>query len=87
MKNLFQTPLCNHQDLDCVSSIKTDISECSQQCSGILVTSFDQHEIEDRLDARFKELSAYMSRRNPRSFGKMVETFQSSIHEIIIVTY
>ena len=37
--------LCTHENLACVSNIPIVRGECFEQCSGISVTSFDQHEI------------------------------------------
>ena len=45
-----QTSLCSAKDLDCISSIKVDSSDCHHQCSGILVTSYEQNEIESFAD-------------------------------------
>ena len=53
----FQTPWCStKENLDCVSSIKVNTSDCLQQCSGILVTSYEQQEIEDTVS----KLAKYM---------------------------
>ena len=53
----FQTPWCStKENLDCVSSIKVKTSDCLQQCSGILVTSYEQQEIEDTVS----KLAKYM---------------------------
>ena len=41
--------MCTEESYDCVSSINIDNFVCLPQCSGLIVTSYDQHEIEDRL--------------------------------------
>ena len=57
--------MCTAEQLQCVSSIKVDKSECLQQCSGLLVTSFDKNEIEDRpveiANALVDKLTKFMS--------------------------
>ena len=73
--------MCSSKHLvDCVSSIKIDNSECSQQCSGILVTSFDEQEIEDRplnlVNTLVVRLAKYMSEKLPYDFGQMSKEFQ-----------
>ena len=40
-------PLCIAEKLECVSNIMIDKSDCLQQCSGLLVTSYDQQDIEN----------------------------------------
>ena len=40
-------PLCLAEKLECVSNIMIDKSDCLQQCSGLLVTSYDQQDIEN----------------------------------------
>ena len=41
--------MCMADNLNCVSQIKVNDSACLQICSGLLVTSYNQEEIEDRL--------------------------------------
>ena len=66
--------------VDCVSSIKIDNSECFQQCSGILVTSFDEQEIEDRplnlVNTLVGKLANYMGQKLPLDFGHMALEFE-----------
>ena len=51
-----QTQLCTRKDLDCLSSINVESLDCLPQCSGILVTSYTNQNIEDR----FKKLVEYL---------------------------
>ena len=78
------------EHLDCVTSIKIEKSECFHQCSGVLVTSFDQQdEQEDRSDIRFKKLVEYMSRSGDYFldyFKDMAKVFQGSDKYIINLT-
>ena len=57
-----QTQLCTEEKLDCVSNLKVDNSDCLQQCSGVLVTSYDQQDIED---ISKKNLIKYISGKSP----------------------
>jgi len=60
-----KTQLCTAEDLDCVSSIKVDKednSECFQQCSGILITSYNQKKIDDRISNVVREMIDYISK-------------------------
>ena len=70
------------EHLYCVSGIKIDNSDCLQQCSGIIVTSYDQEdEQEDKSDIRFKKLVEYMSGSGNMYFNyfkNMAEVFQGS---------
>ena len=68
-----QTALCTEEHLDCVSNIKVDNSDCLQQCSGIVVTSYDQQDIEDK----FIKLVEYMS-RGSYDFRNIGKEFQGS---------
>lgn len=73
--------------VDCVSSIKIDNSECLQQCSGILVTSFEEQEIEDRplnlVNTLVDKLSKYMSEKLPYDFGQMSKEFQGYCLQVL----
>ena len=69
----FQTPWCStKENLDCVSSIKVNTSDCLQQCSGILVTSLN----EDRLSNMMSKMVEMLS-INSKSFdfAKELEGF------------
>ena len=44
--------------------MKVDDSECLQQCSGVLVTSYEQQEIEDITNVGLMKLVKYLSRTN-----------------------
>ena len=46
-------PLCSPDQLECVKNILVDNSGCLKQCSGLLVTSYDQD--------RFLNLADYLS--------------------------
>ena len=60
-----QTPLCTAKNLECVSRIKVKKLACFQQCSGILITSYDQEDVEDRpinvVNSLVDKLAAYLS--------------------------
>ena len=75
---IFKAPLCTTKDIECVRSTKLDDSECLQQCSGLFVTSYDQLEIEERSDVRFRKLIEYLSGKSyiSLSFDDMAEFFQ-----------
>ena len=76
------------EHLYCVSGIKIDNSDCLQQCSGIIVTSYDQEdEQEDKSDIRFKKLVEYMSGSGDyflQYFKNMAKVFQGSDKNILI---
>ena len=78
----YQSPLCTAEDLDCVSSIKVDNkdnSECLHQCSGILVTSYDQKKIDDRLSNAVSGIIEYMSKNFYDFYDRhMAEQFKGS---------
>ena len=59
-----QYPLCLADQLNCVSSIKVDTSGCLQQCTGILVTSYDQKKIEDGLLIAVDQIIQYINLRD-----------------------
>lgn len=62
--------------LDCISSIKVDNSECLQQCSGTLITSYNQEEYEDvSLKKAMDELVKYMSEKDS-FYHNMANEFQ-----------
>ena len=56
--------MCTVKNLDCVSNIKVDNTECLHQCSGTIVVSYDKLDIDDSLDERFRELVKYMGRKD-----------------------
>ena len=66
-----QTPLCTEEHFDCVSSTKVDDSDCLQQCSGLIVTSYDQQDIEDKFRKKLVE-----------SFGKGTHSFRNIAKEL-----
>lgn len=72
--------MCSSKHLDCVSSIKIEKSECLEQCSGTLVTSYEEQEIEDRplnlVNTLVDKLSKYMSVKLPYGLGRMPVEFQ-----------
>jgi len=71
-----KSPLCTAEDLDCVSSIDNkDNSECLQQCSGILVTSYSQEKINDRLSNTVNGMIEYMSKKY-YDFSLLAEQFK-----------
>ena len=78
---MLKHPLCTAKKLDCVSSIRMDNSECFQQCSGILITSFDQIEIMDRLSnelAKLERLVNYLRESIPYYLENIKNEFQGS---------
>ena len=79
-QKFFQISQCTAESYDCVASIKVKDSECFQQCSGILFTSYDKKSVEDRLDAGIMKLVEYFLRINKESgigiFTNMDKEFQ-----------
>ena len=59
-------PLCSPEQLKCVKNIHVDNSGCFKQCSGLLVTSYDQD--------RFLNLADYMSSKY--SFRNMIQEYK-----------
>ena len=59
-------PLCSPEQLKCVKNIHVDNSGCFKQCSGLLVTSYDQD--------RFFNLADYMSSKI--SFRNMIKEYK-----------
>ena len=41
--------MCLGEKLECVSNLKVDFSDCLQQCSGVLITSYEAKELHDRV--------------------------------------
>jgi len=60
-----QSPLCTVEHFDCVSRIKVANSDCLQHCSGILVTSYDQEDVENKIESKFTKLVEYISKDSP----------------------
>ena len=58
---VFKSPLCTASNLQCISSIKVDTSNCLQQCSGLMVTSYDQQEIINRQDIKILKIAKELS--------------------------
>ena len=73
--------------MDCVSRIKVDSSDCLQQCSGLLVTSYDQQEIEYDLDFRFSKLAEYFSRKDFGQHRNMANEFKGSFFKMYNETF
>ena len=76
----FQIPLCTADQLNCVSSIKVDTSECLQQCSGIMITS----KTENRLLSVVSEMVQFL-RKNNRKFKKIAKKFPGSCTKLVIL--
>ena len=71
--NLYiQMPLCSPDQLECVKNILVDNSGCLKQCSGLLVTSYDQ----DRL----LNLADYMSSKY--SFRNMIQEYKGFCQDL-----
>ena len=49
-------PPCTPEKYECLMSIDFEYEECINQCSGVLVTSYDQN--------KFLKLSEYMSKES-----------------------
>ena len=56
--------MCIAENLDCVSSIKIDNFDCLQQCSGILVPSYDEEDIEEGIKNEMVKLVKYLIRKD-----------------------
>ena len=78
MHFILQTPLCTEHHLDCISSIKIDKSDCFQQCSGMLVTSYEQMEIENKMSRFANEMIEFMMEEN-YAFRKSANKFKGFI--------
>ena len=72
-----QNPLCTSENLDCISNIKVDNSDCVPKCSGILVTSYEQRDAEEKLTNVEKRMIEYMSNK-VLYLEKMANEFQGS---------
>ena len=70
-------PLCSPEQLKCVKNIHVDNSGCFKQCSGLLVTSYDQD--------RFLNLADYMSSKY--SFGNMIQEYKGFFKICFIALY
>ena len=64
--------MCTAKHFDCISSIKVDYSKCLQQCSGTLITSYNQEEYEDET---MDNLVKYMSEKGKYYFANMANEF------------
>ena len=58
---VFQEPLCTASNIECISSIEVDNVNCLPQCSGLMVTSYDQQELLDRHDIRIMMIAKEVS--------------------------
>ena len=54
--HLIQAELCTAKDIQCISNIREDNSECLQKCSGLQVTSSNEQELEDTVTNLIKYL-------------------------------
>ena len=76
LKSNFKVPYCTAEHLNCVSSIKFDHSDCLQQCSGILVTSFYQDRLSN-VESEMSRMVEYMSRQI-HVFRNLAKEFKGS---------
>ena len=64
LKTTDNFPLCTFKEMECIKNIDIDEYKCLQEFSGLLVTSYDQNEIEDSvlslILSRITELTDYM---------------------------
>ena len=84
---LQNSSLCSSKNQDCVSSIKAESSEFLQECSGILVISYEQQEIEDMhtklAQNLLDKLTQYLSNSGlSYYFGNMANEVQGFVHII-----
>ena len=70
-------PLCSSDQFECVKNIQVDNSGCFKQCSGLLVTSYDQD--------KFLNLADYMSSKY--SFRNMIQEYKGFFKICFIVLY
>ena len=80
----YQSPLCTAEDLDCVSRIKDDKednSECLQQCSGMLVTSYADNQLTNVV----QEMIQYLTRK--KDFENMAKEVQGSLLAIFVFSF
>ena len=75
---ILQFSLCTTAEhLDCVSSIQVDISECLQQCSGVMVTS----KTENSLLSVVSEMVEYLKgNRYMKGFEIIAKEFPGFLH-------
>ena len=67
LKTTDNFPLCTFKEMECIKNIDIDEYKCLQECSGLLVTSYDQNEIENSvlslILSRITELTDYMKEK------------------------
>ena len=73
---VFQIPICTPEKNDCLRNTTIEDTDCFQQCSGILVTSYRGEEIENyELPNFISMLGAYFGEKM-NTFKDMEESFK-----------
>ena len=53
-----QVPLCSPEKMKCVASVNIEEeSNCQKKCSGLLVTTFDKHQVKEQFKQFVQNLS------------------------------
>ena len=73
--------MCSEKELDCIKSTGDQIgnSDCLQQCSGLLVTSYEldlEKKIEEKSKMGFKRLTEFMRLTDWYTWQKLDEEFK-----------
>ena len=60
-----KVPICTSGEMSCFSNVTIDGSNCYPKCSGLIVTSYTQHDMEDKFRSKLlsylfkKDLTVY----------------------------
>ena len=71
LKSIFLKSLCTQEELKWIQDIEVDSSKCLEQCSGILVTSYKQQEIENEksfFNTFILKLTNHFVKNDPNEF-------------------
>ena len=74
-----KVPTCTREQLKCVGEIPMDSSNCLQKCSGMLVTSYTQHDIENQELPKLVSMFAAYFGQKMNTFEDMEEAFQGMV--------
>ena len=59
---IFQDSVCRPDQLTCLGNITKDYSKCTKSCEGILVTSFEKHNMDQSIESIIPELTREYSK-------------------------
>ena len=77
--------MCTLENLDCLLRIPIDNSSCFQQCSGTIVTNYDQEGISDSLKPQFLKILDFIKRSAyyyNEDWEKEYQGYYSKVHFI-----